>query len=287
MLRVCTEQEYGKYIDYIYEIAIDQSKSGYPTYDDGIKTKEMFLERSQKAFSRNVEDILLFEYEGNVEGWIHYYCIPEDNYLSTVSFNIESHTEQALQEFIEFVQEQFRGYDLFLGYSKDNKKAIEYLKTHGFECIEENYNNTIFLDRYEAIKASDNVIRVCEDNYEYFRVLHSKIEGEMYWNSERIYKDISNWVIFVYMNKEEPIGSVYYMIDDDGWYEIFGIDLKDNIFDKVVFDNLLKKALTTAKELGGKYMTFFCNGEEQKIVNDLGAYCVGEYVCYKKVLMEG
>lgn len=49
MLRICTEQEYEKYIDFVYEIAIDQSKSGYPTYSDGIKTKEMFIESSKKA----------------------------------------------------------------------------------------------------------------------------------------------------------------------------------------------------------------------------------------------
>ena len=92
MLRICTEQEYQKYADFVYEIATDQSKSGYPTYSDGIKTKEMFLDRSQKAFSRDTENILLFEYEGTVEGWIHYYWLPEDRYLSTVSFNINSHT---------------------------------------------------------------------------------------------------------------------------------------------------------------------------------------------------
>lgn len=50
MLRICTEQEYIKYADFVYGLALDQSKSGYPTYCDGIKTKEMFLDRSRKAF---------------------------------------------------------------------------------------------------------------------------------------------------------------------------------------------------------------------------------------------
>ena len=147
MLRICTESEYRKYADFVYEIAIDQSKAGYPTYSDGIKTKEMFLERSAKAFTRDTENILLFEHDGIVEGWIHYYYLPEDDYLSTVSFNIDSHTEEALQEFLAFAQEQFKGYDLFLGYSKDNKKAVTYLTTHGFACIEEDYNNTAFLHK--------------------------------------------------------------------------------------------------------------------------------------------
>ncbi len=285
MLRICTDQEFRKYADFVYELALDQSKSGYPTYSDGIKTKEMFLDRSQKAFLRDTEDILLFEHEGIVEGWIHYYYLPEDNYLSTVSFNINSHTEQALQEFLELVQVQFKGYDLFLGYSKDNKKAVDFLSTHGFVCIEEDYNNTAFLNKYEPVQVSDSVFRVTKDNYEFFRALHSQVEGDMYWNSDRIYADIDNWIIFVKIHNKESVGSVYYMTDDDGWFEIFGIDMKDNVFDSKLFFDLLGKALNTAKKSKGKYMTFFCDKEGQEIVSSLGFECVGEYVCYKKHLI--
>lgn len=39
------------------------------------------------------------------------------------------------------------------------------------------------------------------------------------------------------------------------------------------------------KELGGKYMTFFCDEEGEETVIDLGFECVGGYVCFKKILM--
>lgn len=285
MLRKCTEQEYRKYADFVYGLALDPSKSGYPTYCDEIKTKAMFFEQAEKAFSREAEEILLFEYEGTVEGWIHYYFLSEDNYLSTKSFNINSHTEIALQEFLNLVQEQFKGYDLFLGYSKDNKAAINFLANSGFECIEEDYNNTAFLEHYEPIPISDSVVRVTKENYEHFRILHRQVEGDMYWNSERIYEDIDNWIILAKICNGEAVGSVYYMTNDDGWFEIFGIDMKDGAFEPELFGELLEKALNTAKELGGKYMTFFCDEQEQKIVGKLGFACVGEYVCYKKRLI--
>lgn len=284
MLRVCTEQEYKNYVDFVYEIAIDQSKAGYPTYSDGIKTKEMFIERSKKAFSRDNEEILLFEYDGIVEGWIHYYYLSEDNYLSTVSFNINMHTEQALQEFLEFAKIQFKGYELFLGYSKENKKAVDFLSSYGCECIEEDYNNTAFLNKYKPVKVNDALVRIDKENYQYFREIHNMIEGDMYWNSDRIYSDIDNWIIYVMINNDETLGSVYYMVDDDGWFEIFGIDMRDNVFDAEVFSELLKQALNTAKELNGKYMTFFCDEEGEEIAKNLGFECIGKYVCYKTVL---
>lgn len=285
MLRVCTEPEFRKYVDFVYELALDQSKSGYPTYSDGIKTKEMFLDGSQQAFSRDTEEILLFEYEGTVEGWIHYYFLPEDKYLSTVSFNIDCHIEQALREFLEFAYEQFKGYDLFLGYSTANQKAIDFLLAHGFECIEESYYNTAFFNEYEPVIASDCIVRVTRDNYELFRTLHRKTEKDMYWNSERIYADIDNWVLFVKLHHGETIGSVYFMNADDGWFEIFGIDRKEDTFDSIVFCELLGSALHAARELGGKYMTFFCEEEEQETVGKMGFTCVGKYVCYKKHLI--
>ena len=49
MLRAHTEQNYKKYADFVYEPAIDQSKSVYPTYSDGIQTKEMLLSHSRQA----------------------------------------------------------------------------------------------------------------------------------------------------------------------------------------------------------------------------------------------
>ncbi len=83
----------------------------------------------------------------------------------------------------------------------------------------------------------------------------------------------------------KAVGCVYCMTADDGWFEIFGIDMKDAAFDSELFGELIGKALNTAKELGGKFMTFFCGKEEQKIVCKLGFECFGEYVCYKKYLI--
>ncbi len=285
MLKVCTEQDYERYAEFAYTLATDQSKSGYPTYSDGIKTKEMFFERSLKAFSRDTEEILLFEHEGTVKGWIHYYYLPSDQYLSTVSCNISSHTGEALQEFLEFAQEKFKGYDLLFGYSKDNQDAIRFLSTHGFQRIEESYNNTAFLREMAPFAVSDDIIHITKDNYEYFRLLHSKVEENMYWNSDRIYTDMDHWVILAKIHKGEAVGSVYFTTVGNDWFEIFGIDMKDGCWNPSIFRELLEGALNAAQKRGGKYLTFFCNEEEQNMVSELGFTCVGEYVCYQKRLI--
>lgn len=284
MLKQCTQEEYRKYADFAYQLAADPSRSGYPSYSDGIKTKAMFLERAEKAFSRETEDILLFEYEGVTEGWIHYYTIPADLYISTVSLNIAVHTDQALEEFLAFLQARFPGYMLYLGFSKKNTQAIGFLQAQGFSCIEEDYNNTALVHQYVPVETSEQIVRISQDNYALFCALHRIAEKEMYWNCERIRAELDNWVIFARLQDGETVGCVYYMIDDDGWFEIFGIDLKDDVFDAALFRELLCAALNAAKALGGTYMTYFCSEAERAAVQAVGFTCVDAYVCYKKTL---
>lgn len=281
MLRVCSKNEFEKYIDFAYELATDLTKSGYPTYCDGIKTKEMFVERSLKAFERETEEMLLFEQEGEVQGFIHYYWIPEDHYLDTTGFNINRAMEQALSEFLTFVGKRFKGYDLFLGFPAENKPAVNFLAGQNFECIEDDYNNTAFLDKCNNIPESNDLIRIGKENYDSFNVLHKQIEGDIYWNSERIFADLDNWVIFVKERDGKPQGAVYYMDALDGWFEIFGIDLNNNEYHPEVFKELLNAALLHAKSRGGKVMTFFCNEEGEKVAMECGFTCIGNYRCYK------
>ncbi|MBE6752954.1 MAG: hypothetical protein E7559_01145 [Ruminococcaceae bacterium] len=284
MLRKCTEAEFQKYIDFAYGLAADPTRSGYPSYSDGIKTKEMFIARAEKALSRDTEDILLFECGGEVEGWIHYYHLPEDKYLSTVSFNVRRHIEQALDEFVVFAQGQFQGCELILGFPAENKAAACYLTSHGFECIEESINTTGYPHKWEPVAADSSIVRVTQDNYALFRQLHAAADEDMYWNSDRIFAALENWTIFVKLRDGKAAGSVYYTAVGDGWFEIFGIDMRDNAFDKEICRSLLAAAMNSAKAQGGRYMTFFCGDEEQKVADKLGFMCVGRYVCYRKQL---
>lgn len=96
MLKRLKEQDFDRFVGLAYELALDMTKSGYPTYADGIKTKNDFIDRARKAFSRDNEEILLFERDGKVAGWIHYYYLPKDRYLDTCSFCVAEGMREAL-----------------------------------------------------------------------------------------------------------------------------------------------------------------------------------------------
>ena len=281
MLRSCSRKEFDKYTDFIYELAMNLTKSGYPTYCDGIKTKVMFVERSLKAFERDTEHMLLFEYEGEVQGMIHYFWISEDHYLQTICFNISQAMEQAISEFLAYVSERFKGYDVLLRFPAENNTAVNFLSECGYECIENDYNNTAFLDKFYEMRENCELIRIEKGNYGIFESLHRQTEG--YWNSERMLSDLNNWIILVNEKDGKPQGAVYYRAVSlvDGWFEIYGIDMNQKEYDSKLFKKMLNAALLDAKHRNGRFMTFFCDEEYEKATIECGFICIGKNLCYK------
>ena len=44
MLVKATKDDIVQYLDFAYTLAMDQTKSGYPLWSDGVSTKEQFIE---------------------------------------------------------------------------------------------------------------------------------------------------------------------------------------------------------------------------------------------------
>lgn len=281
MLVKATREDIDKYVEWIYEIALDQSKSGYPTYADGIKTKEDFIRGAKESATGDSSEILLFYHEGNMEGWIEYFWIEEDKYLQLHGCNINKETETALTELLSLLEEQFKGYSMYFGFPKTNVDAINFLQKKGFTCIEDDYNNSFFFDTYELHPVSKNVAEINRENYEDFRAVHSHLEEEMYWTCDRIWAEIDSWKIYAYYEDEKPIGVVFSTSAGE-YLEIFGIEFLEGEFSKEKFQALLIAALNEGKRLGAKYLTFFCEEKEQAAVEELDFRCVGQYVCYMK-----
>ncbi len=281
MLTPLKREEFDKYIDFIYALALDPAKSGYPTYTDGIKTKADLVERSLRAFERENEDILLYEREGRVAGWIHYYYLSEDKYLDTCSFCIAEGMGDAIREFTAFARERFPGSQLYLGFPGENPQVEEALKSGGFTCIERDFNDVFDLDRYESRQPDPDVAPVTMENFDLFRALHAQHE-EMYWNSDRLLADMDEWRLLLYMPHGVPMGALQARKDSE-MGEIFGIFFPAG-YDAGAYRALVTAALNGAKADGAGSMVFFNDSESQADALALGFRCVGEYMCYQTAL---
>lgn len=285
MLRKLEEQEFDRWVGFAYALALDITKSGYPTYADGIKTKKDFIDRARGAFSRDGEEILLFEREGKVEGWIHDYHLPEDRYLDCCSFCVAEGMREAIFEFTAFARERFSGSELYLGFPKENAEAIAALDDFGFARIEESYNDVLDFAHYIRQPENPSVIPITRDNFRLFSDLHSRHEEDMYWTSERIWNTFDGWKIFVFLREGKAAGAIYFRIwENETMSEIFGVDFPDGIYNGGVYRDLLTAALNDANRRGVKHMVFFNNEESQSDALACGFRCVSGYVCFKTAL---
>lgn len=280
MLIKATDEDIKKYGDFVYQLALNPAKSCYPTYADGIKTREDFFHAAERAIARETYELLLFHIGENVEGWISYYWIPDDKYFQLTAFNINRGAEQALAELIEIIETKFIGYTAYFGFPGDNLDAIKFLVEHGFRCIEQDWNHSFFFDGYTANEYSPCVEKVTRHNFDKFRMVYHA-DPETYWNADRIFEMIDDWTIFVYNQGDAPMAAVF-LHGDDNYYEIVGLEFVDGVFDEDMFRELLKASLGACKRLGAKYMTFFCGEDEKSVLNELGFQCVGQYVLYIK-----
>ncbi|MBQ8556773.1 MAG: hypothetical protein IJ438_13020 [Clostridia bacterium] len=284
MLTRLTEQEYEQYAPWAYDLAMTAEHSSYPTYRDGIKTREDFMQRAQRAFTDETEEVLLYLHEGKVRGWIQWYTIPEECYAGTVSFLVEDHAQEAVAEFAAHVAQRMPGATLDIGMSADNRQAACALEDCGFTLLEASVNHTMFLSGHTLPAVPEAVTLVTTADEAEFRNLHD--DPTMYWNADRILADAGHWRSYLYWHAGRAVGVLCCMLDD-GWPEIFGIEFENDAFRPEAYCALMAACLRDAQADGCPHMTYF-EEEEQALplLAELGFTQVGRYLAYRKELKE-
>lgn len=275
MLKTATEADIMQYMDFAYDLAINPEKCGYPVYYDGMKTKDEFIQKLWRSFREPNRELLLFIWEGRVEGFVQFYYLEADNYLQTEGFSIAHNTADALEEFIRYCQNHYAGYELYFGFPADNQEAVSYLRGQGWTCIEQDWNQVLHLKDYHPRPESPNVRKVTKENFDDFRIIHSQYDNDMFWNCQRIYKDMDRWHIYLYYRERKPVGTIFY-VDT----EIFGLTFDKEIFDTEVYCALLTRAANDLKQRGLKDVVFF--EDEDSPASEMGFYRVGQYLCFAK-----
>lgn len=285
MLAVLQEKDFERYVDFAYQLALDPARSGYPAYFDGIKTKEEFVHRAKRSFTRPEEEILLYMENGEVEGWIHYYT--EENFLSQSTCQFRRNTAAALEEYAAYLAKRYPGYTWDVGIPAANREAMDWLEhAPGFEKMEESNHYQFFFDQYTLQPEPEGVERITEENFEKFRKIHQILGSTMYWNSQRILADLPKWDLFV--AEEDGIAGEAACRDIvDGWYEVFALGCANGVeCPEGLFRRLLTAAMNGGKARGGKYLPFFADvhGEDtaNRILPELGFQLIGQYFLYRK-----
>ncbi len=288
MLVPLQEKDFDKYIDFAYELALNPAKTSYPAYFDGAKTKDMFISRARDAFASPDEEILLCLENGQPEGWIHFRTTPEERYISQVSCSFRSGASAALDEYAAYLAERYPGYDWEMGFPAANREVLDWLKrTPGFLPLDSSCHYQLLFDQYTPLPEEPGMERITEENFEKFQKIHQTIDSNMYWNAQRIRKELSRWDLYV-AEEDGVTGEIASVYQGRGSYHPFAIACSDGEFHENLCRRLLIRAMNDGKAMGAVYLPFFVDtvGEEEmgRVLSELGFRLIGGYISYLKQL---
>ena len=282
MMVNATGEDARKYEDLFYTVAKNPAQSCYPTYGDGVKTKTDFLTAAQNALADERSELLLFVLDGNVEGWISYFWISEDRYLQINGSIIRKDAERALNELLSRLETRFAGYTAYFGCPDENYETVRFLESRGFDCIERAWNHSFFFENYAPAARAREIERIDRSNFDKFRAVYPA-ESDDYWNCDRIFAALDDWMVFVCNRGGEPVAAVY-LTGGNGYFEIYGTAFADGTLREDALRELLNAALGECKRVGAKYLTYLCSAEERNALQALGFGCVGVYILYERAL---
>lgn len=283
MIHKITKSEFDKYVDYIYAISSDLSRSAFPIYADGVKTKEFFYTKSKKGLTQTGEEILLYDQGGSVQGWIHYYFIESDKYLGLSSMLIKSDFGKALSELFQYWRERFGEYSWCFYLPSDNVEGLDFMKKNGFSAASRDTVDVLLFKDYIPGRKYENVIPISSGNFELFGNIHRRYDEEMYWTCDRIKNDLDRWRIFAYIEKGKCLGALYYVCAGKD-LEIFGIDYAEEQYAPDVTEALLISGLNAAKAEGAQSMYFFNDDMTRAIAEKMGFRRITEAFCFEGVI---
>lgn len=280
MLRIPTANEFEEYSERAYMLALDPSRSSFPSYADGIKTKEDFLAIAKRGFESENEEIYIFEHGGEMRGWIHFYVMKEDKYISLEAFETDGFEKEQFADFVALLKEKYTGYEVTAGFPSQNERAVSAASENGFEIIEESAVNILFFSDYEPQSESGRVEPLTKKNLAVFAKLHDKVE--MYWNTKRLteaYFGGDKWRI--YLTEKDGKAAAIYFVYAENIAEIFGLDFSDG-FDGTAAEELLTAALNEAKKnVSAKAMYWFTEDErETELAKRFGAEKFTDYKAF-------
>ena len=206
-----------------------------------------------------------------VNNKIEIYITEESRYLQ-----VNNITEGHMAGFIKYAAENFSGYTVDFCFKNGAIVPRDALSIIGAGILDGDADEMWLFDRGATFKA-DNVIGINEKNFGEFAKCYDKKYPGMYWNSERISQQMSDWAIFASYNKEELAG--YITMWKSGRAEIYCLEAQN----PEEAQALLSSAIA-ATDLDILFMIGQADEQTRLAAESLGFVKKGEYCSFRIIL---
>ena len=183
MLRPLTAAREAAALETSWALAQSPATSLYPSFADGIKTREEFL---RAASLRNAApgEALAHLSDGEIQGLIRYEALPEGRLLTFSAFAARN-PARATAEFLAYAAARYPAWQVDFGLHGENAGPRSVLEKAGWTRTEECRVCVCPLAEGFVPRPAENVEPVTARTFPEFAHLHHRTAG-MYWNSPRL-----------------------------------------------------------------------------------------------------
>lgn len=265
-------------IEFAWDITRRDGKAGYPekTWEyDGLR--EEFI----KAYNHQDDKMLLLRSGEDINGVVCLFIDKENKYLQTIGgIYYKDDFEYVLNKFIEYLEENFKSYDMIIGYTSKDKNILKVLEQKG-EIFEKAEFFKLYKNNLKIKDIREDIRLLTTDDLEDFSDIHDKINPDMYWTSERLKKNLDNWRIFVYREMGKIKSYIMSQVYTDLTGEIFNIT-NVGFLDRSIIEDLVYIVCKDMFDIGVTDIVSSCDMEsyEKDPYYKLGFERTNDYIGY-------
>lgn len=265
-------------IEFAWDITRRDGKAGYPekTWEyDGLR--EEFI----KAYNHQDDKMLLLRSGEDINGVVCLFVDKENEYLQTIGgIYYKDDFEYVLNKFIEYLEENFKSYDMIIGYTSKDKNILKVLEQKG-EIFEKAEFFKLYKNNLKIKDIREDIRLLTTDDLEDFSDIHDKINPDMYWTSERLKKNLDNWRIFVYREMGKIKSYIMSQVYTDLTGEIFNIT-NVGFLDRSIIEDLVYIVCKDMFDIGVTDIVSSCDMEsyEKDLYYKLGFERTNDYIGY-------
>lgn len=263
-----------------WRFASQQETSSFPKFKEFDQLKKVFL----RSFQSQEDKVLACIENEELVGVLNLQVKKEDLYLQALGgiFAKQDFNEVAKQ-FIQYLKAQYPNFKMYFGYPTENIEAITFLEKSEAELIEACLTMEIKKEDFVHISPKYEVKMLSNERYEEYAAFHDYHYPNIYWNSQRIFEHLDRWNIYVAIEHEKIIGSIFIRINQID-SEIFGISSDEAYKNQSLELDLLSVSLKDCFLKNIERLLFFVNEEDQNQIDatlEVGFKQIDTYRCYK------
>lgn len=265
-------------IEFAWDVTRRDEKAGYPekTWEyEGLR--EEFI----KAYNHKDDKMLLLRSGEDITGVVCLFVDKQDMYLQTIGgIYYKDDFEYVLNKFIEYLEKNFKNYEIIIGYTSKDKNILKVLEQKG-EIFEKAEFFKLYKNNLKFKDIREDIRLLTTDDFEDFSDIHDKINSNMYWTSERLKEDLDNWRIFVYKESGKIKSYIMIRVYLDLTGEIFNIT-NVGILDQSIIEDLIYVGCKDMFDIGVTNIISSCDMDsyENDLYYKLGFERTNDYIGY-------